>query len=257
MLGIKGGQDLQDLDQTCEELAQKWNNMGDDAHCTMQDLTSVMKWKFAKGKPRPLWKLLLSNSEESVVEASKLAFSKIQRDGDGDGTNDNANANANANDLRGAIADFSTLKGIGPASATAFLSLYRPDLCIFMDDEVIECLHDGKRAYTVKIYMEINEKCRALRDILGEGWTTRRVEKALWSAARISLCDDRIDLTLRDDDSTTTDNSSCVNHDEVVVLGENMNTEGKKKRGTANVEGGCEESKVVVDTIAKRTRRKR
>ena len=202
MLNTKGSQKLLDLDAKCDSLALKWKESasksngadvgyedGDNhfVHCTCEDLTIVMEWKFAKGKPRPLWKLLRSNSEKAVKDASKLAFANLSAAVDADV--DSA--------LKRSLEDFSTLKGIGPASASAFLSLYRPDLCIFMDDEVIECLYPGKRTYTTKVYLDINAKCRRLASDLGGDWTPRRVGRALWTAARVSLCDDREDLTLR------------------------------------------------------------
>ncbi|KAL7552611.1 hypothetical protein ACHAWF_015858 [Thalassiosira exigua] len=74
----------------------------------------------------------------------------------------------------------------------------------FMDDEVIECLYDGKRGYTLKIYAEVNDRCREIAAALneagngkgGEGgdassrWTPCRVGKALWTAATLSAVGD-------------------------------------------------------------------
>jgi len=81
------------------------------------------------------------------------------------------------------------------------LSLYRPDLFAFMDDEVLEGFV-GERKYTLKAYLDMNEECLACARRLGDGWTPRRVGTALWTAARLSLCEDRVDLTV----STTTSN---------------------------------------------------
>ena len=76
-----------------------------------------------------------------------------------------------------------------------------------MDDEIIECLYDKKRGYTLKIYMEVNERCveiaRMLNDCCssdegggkggGEGnelWTPANVGKALWTVATMSAQND-------------------------------------------------------------------
>ncbi len=213
MLHAKNGEELQSLDLTCEEMGSAWRREYQKneriPYCTMEQLTTVIRWKFSKGKPRPLWKLINSNTKSSVKDASRKAFSIIslvRKDVTGDDEEEedsSSNKEEKKNQetsilVKRAIEEFSILKGIGPASATAFLSLYRPDLCIFMDDEVIECLYPGKRGYTVKIYNTINSKCLDLSKDLGECWTARRVGRALWTAARLSLCEDRCDLTSKE-----------------------------------------------------------
>jgi hypothetical protein len=206
MLHEKNGIELQSLDEACEKLGTSWRKWDGTRtstptptpYCTCEELSTVIKWKFSKGKPRPLWKLIHSNSEESVKNASFKSFSVLSDVHEDDFKR--VNGSELDSKLKEAIEEFSVLKGIGPASATAFLSLYRPDLCIFMDDEVIECLYPGKRAYSVKIYLDINAKCRELAAGLGEGWNTRRVGRALWTAARLSLCESTQDLTLEGDE---------------------------------------------------------
>ena len=64
-----------------------------------------------------------------------------------------------------------------------------------MDDEVLEAI-TGDRKYTMKAYLQMNGECSRLAKALGGEWNVRSVGKAIWSAARISLCDDRVDLTL-------------------------------------------------------------
>ena len=87
-----------------------------------------------------------------------------------------------------------------PAASSAILSFFRPDLFVFMDDEVIECLYDGKREYNLKVYGEINTKCKSIATQLGDDWTPRRVGRALWSAAISSAYSDQEDLTLMETD---------------------------------------------------------
>ena len=189
----KGNDELLRLDEACEELGKKWRAMLSEeneqenktseckAFMTCEELYQVMKWKFAKGKSRPLWKYINSNSEEAVKQCSSLAFSKIIE---------------NESNINEAIKEMSNLKGVGPAGSSAILSLFKPDLFVFMDDEVIECLHTGKREYNLKVYNIINDKCNTIASELGDGWTPRRVGKALWSAATVSAYSDERDLTL-------------------------------------------------------------
>ena len=167
---------------------------------TFEQLCTVMKWKFSKGKSRPLWKHINANSEESVQQYSKIAFSKVFE-------------NVNESSISAAINELSNLKGVGPAGASAILSLFRPELFVFMDDEVIECLYEGKRDYTLKVYTIINNKCKEIALQLGEDWNSRRVGRALWTAAIVSAYSDEKDLTLEYDPSSSNrnDDSSEMN----------------------------------------------
>jgi hypothetical protein len=265
MLHAKNGKELASLDQQCEELGQLWRNNdrdrgstctggSTDTYCTLEELTTVIQWKFSKGKARPLWKHIRSNTEDGVRDASQKAFSlisSIAMDGDdavGDGESSSSVEQKQNAILKKAIEEFSTpLKGIGPASATAFLSLYRPDLCIFMDDEVIECLYPGKRGYTIKIYLEINHKCQKLAEELGEGWTTRRAGRALWTAAKLSLCEDTCDLTV----GVGGDAGSCVTvgDGDVDAGGEGMMVGGSKKKRLPKQEGNVAVRKARTNKI--------
>lgn len=165
MIEDKGGYKLNQLDSFSENLGEALR--GKNSTLSKDDFIRLIDWKFTKGKPRhALKRLLNSNSEQDIEDAWNEATAK-----------------AIGNDIKGAIDSFSILKGVGPATASAFLSLYKPECFAFMDDEVIECLHEGKRGYTVKVYLELNEKCINLGKELG--WTPRKVGRALWTAARI------------------------------------------------------------------------
>lgn len=175
MLVEKGGKDLVAMDDFCTTLSTK---LQDEPFISKEDLIKIIQWKFAKGKPRQYMKYIQANMDEEVKEYSNKAFRE-----------------ANRGEMDAAINEMTKLKGVGVAGASAVLSLYRPDLFCFMDDEVIESLYDGKRAYTKAIYMKVNEECTKLADSLGEGWTTRRIGMTLWTAARVSACGGQ-DITL-------------------------------------------------------------
>ena len=274
MLLQKNGQKLFNLDAQCDALAEKWHAYADTtgAHCTCDDLYTVIEWKFAKGKARPmLWKQIRSNDEENVKDASRRAFQALDNVQVVDGTSSTPSDSDELNKvLKRALETFSELKGIGPATSSAFLSLYRPDLFAFMDDEVLECFN-GQRKYTIPAYLKMNNECMARSKELGEGWTTRRVGKGFWSAARISLDDNRLDLTLdseidgKESNSEAKDLENATKKDARMrkqsgnSTGTSPNTSAAKKRGREkdNVEetvSGTSESSIA-SRMATRKRR--
>ena len=170
MLQAKGGDALLSLDDFCEALGKRLQSSKITGGLTKEELLQVVEWKFAKGKARPaLRKHLQANSEAQVEQKTREGLEIAS------GTEESAE--------KAAIEVISELRGVGPATASAILSLYCPDRFAFMDDEVIECLYDKKRDYRLSTYLSVNAKCQQLAATLG--WTPRRVGKALWTASRI------------------------------------------------------------------------
>ncbi len=216
MLAAKGGVRLAELDRRRKDLAADWRVISTSAAKTSmtkdQLLDIIIEWKFLKGKPRNALKpLLRSNSEASVIAASKKAFAVANAIPKRDKENYNTTNDVDT-DIHLAINHLCELKGVGPATASAVLCLIRPDAFAFMDDEVIECLlPNKKRGYTVGIYMDVNDRCREIADELNlamttrkkrrktnvdekesdesnseEEWTSCRVGKAIWACAIMS-----------------------------------------------------------------------
>jgi hypothetical protein len=182
MLLKKKGEELVAMDAWCEKLSAELQK---ESSCiSKSDLIKIIEWKFAKGRPRPYMKMIKANSDEKVKSCSKAAFSEAQE-----------------GNIDTFFDEITKLQGVGIAGASAILSLRRPDLVAFMDDEVIETLFTGKRAYTRAIFDIMNEKCTEIAEFLGEEWTPRLVGKALWTAARISACGAE-DPTLVDENKT-------------------------------------------------------
>ena len=125
----------------------------------------IVEWKFLMGKPRnALRPLLRSNSDAAVISASQRAFATLDGIPKTNGIAaicdiDNCGSKYNS-EIINAMNHLCELRGVGPATASAILCLYRPDIFVFMADEVVECLYEGKRGYTNKIYMQINDRCR-------------------------------------------------------------------------------------------------
>jgi hypothetical protein len=167
MIAEKGGNELVELDQFCEDLAA---TMKAEQQITKDELLKIVQWKFLIGKPRyALMNHLKANTAAQVKENTKAGF-----------------ASTNEGDAKQAISEVAKLRGVGPATASAILSIYKPEMFAFMADEVIECLYEGKRGYTASIYHNVNDKCSELAESLGTQWNTRRVGRALWSASRVS-----------------------------------------------------------------------
>eukprot|EP00591_Stephanopyxis_turris_P011782 CAMPEP_0195510592 /NCGR_PEP_ID=MMETSP0794_2-20130614/3194_1 /TAXON_ID=515487 /ORGANISM="Stephanopyxis turris, Strain CCMP 815" /LENGTH=284 /DNA_ID=CAMNT_0040638043 /DNA_START=159 /DNA_END=1013 /DNA_ORIENTATION=+ len=211
----KGGKKLLEMDKFRDSISAKLRNCTDNnsVFISRDELLEIVQWKFAKGKPRyALMKHLTANSEKDVKTASKTAFQKAKK-----------------NDIRGAVQEFCKLRGVGPATASCFLSMYREDYFAFMDDEVIECLYEGKRGYTLNIYLNVNTKCAELAKGLGGGcWTPYRAGRALWTASQISSFGLE-DLTLLGE----------AKSDEVKI----KTTKKKVEKGTKSDEGNAKPTK--------------
>lgn len=141
---------------------------------TKEELLKIVAWKFSVGKPRhALMKHLESNTEASVRAASKSGIATAR----------DITTKCEPSSSKNALEVIATLKGVGPATASALLALVRPDVFCYMYDEVLDCCLP-KRAYTLPAYRTLNEFCLGIAEDLGKGWTTYRVASVLWTAAR-------------------------------------------------------------------------
>lgn len=88
-------------------------------YMTTDELTTLMKWKLARGKWRPRLLSFVSSLDDAVVrDASGKAFASLP-------------------DVSKAVSELTVLKGVGPATASAVLAAYSPDVAPFMSDEVL------------------------------------------------------------------------------------------------------------------------
>ncbi|XP_017274053.1 uncharacterized protein zgc:112496 [Kryptolebias marmoratus] len=140
-----------------------------DKHVTQSELVKLMEWKLIRGKFRPrLQQLAASNSEDVVQKCSRKAFSLLP-------------------DVQAAIAELSSLKGIGPATASAVLAAGAPQLTAFMSDEAVESVPGLKPIqYTAKHYALYLDKMAARSAKLNkvdpqQNWTPHRLEMCLWA----------------------------------------------------------------------------
>jgi hypothetical protein len=99
-------------------------------HLTKEELVLLMQWKLARGKYRPtLPSLIKSNSEENVKRITQEAF-KMEWPKSLDKLNE--------------------LRGVGPATATAILSLIDDSVPFFSDEAASIILQTSKLKYSLK-----------------------------------------------------------------------------------------------------------
>ncbi|XP_072536264.1 uncharacterized protein [Salminus brasiliensis] len=138
---------------------------------TRPELVKLMEWKLTRGKFRPrLQQLVASNSEEVVLSCTRKAFSLLPN-------------------VQSAITELSTLKGLGPATASAVLAAGAPGEAAFMADEAVESIADLRPVqYTAKHYSLFLQKMLHKAQQLNtadsnQDWTPHKVELCLWAWA--------------------------------------------------------------------------
>uniref|UniRef100_A0ACD6A8Q4 Uncharacterized protein n=1 Tax=Avena sativa TaxID=4498 RepID=A0ACD6A8Q4_AVESA len=139
-----------------------------DPFIAKSELVQLLQWKLSRGKWRPRLMDFVKSLDDKVVEsASRKAFAVLP-------------------DLSKAINELTVLKGIGPATASAVLAAYAPDVAPFMSDEAMVAALGNAKEYTLKQYLAFAEKLQAKAKELsagGESFTPSDVERALWSSA--------------------------------------------------------------------------
>ncbi|KAG8062447.1 hypothetical protein GUJ93_ZPchr0003g16720 [Zizania palustris] len=104
------------------------------------ELVRLLQWKLSRGKWRPRLMDFVKGLEDAVVEsASRKAFTALP-------------------DLGRAITELTVLKGVGPATASAVLAAYAPDVAPFMSDEAMVAALGNAKEYTLKKYLAFAEK---------------------------------------------------------------------------------------------------
>lgn len=149
------------------------------------ELDQIVLWKHTVGKNRIYnVKYLNANKDESIKKHSRAAITlaaniDLAKCLEKDGSLSQNGRTA----IQEAIGELGKLKGVGPATASAILTLVRPDVFCYLYDEVIDCF-EPQRDYKISNYLRVNSRCLQLARTLGGDWTTSRVAKTIWTAAR-------------------------------------------------------------------------
>ena len=178
---------LKNLDKWVRDWRPSANGISAD------ELQRCVEWKLKRGKFRPLMAQVASNSDAVVRGASAEAFTAAAaRQTGGTGA---------AAIRRAALTALSEpLKGVGPATASAILARFDPDLFPFMADEAMEAVPGhGAREYSLSRYEKFAAAlCKRAKQLQEQGssslssssaessppqWTAGAVSTALWSVA--------------------------------------------------------------------------
>lgn len=150
------------------------------------EMNKAVSWKHTVGKARAFnLKLLNANNDASVKQHSKAAIALAREinlddclDKEGSPTEEGSKS------IKAALVELTKLSGVGPATASAMLTLVRPDIFCYMYDEAVDCF-EKKRDYRIDQYIRVNGECLERSQKLGYGWTTSRVSRTIWTAARL------------------------------------------------------------------------
>lgn len=114
-----GKPDLVSLDDFYrKELPNILHERDPKPYITTDELSRLMQWKLSRGKWRPRLLSFVSSLDDAVVrDASGKAFASLP-------------------DVAKSISELTVLKGVGPATSSAVLAAYAPDVAPFMSDEV-------------------------------------------------------------------------------------------------------------------------
>ncbi|CAN8270112.1 unnamed protein product [Cochlearia groenlandica] len=140
-------------------------------YITTSELSDLMKWKLSRGKWRPRLLGFVSALKDSLVKtASEKAFKALP-------------------DVSMAVKELVVLKGVGPATASAVLAAYAPDVVPFMSEEAMEVALGSSKEYSLKRYLlfvtKLQEKSKELK-LKGEWDGPSDIERALWSCNKRS-----------------------------------------------------------------------
>ena len=134
-------------------------------HVTHAELVRVTEWKMARGVWRaPNLVLVRGNDAKLVTETSTEALASVPHP-------------------TKPIATLATLAGVGPATASAAVSAFAPEIYPFFDELVSAQVPKlGAVKWTMPYYATYAQALRDRAAALGGEWTPTTVERALWAA---------------------------------------------------------------------------
>lgn len=139
-------------------------------YVTRDEMVDILRWKMKRGVWRETNRLrLLSNDARRVKQLTTAAFAAVP-------------------DLKKPVQLLSALDGVGPATASAVLAAYCPDLYPYFDEWAAGQIPTlGKVAFTASYYWKyaaaLRDRAEQLTRKCGEKWTAQDVGQALWAAS--------------------------------------------------------------------------
>jgi len=134
-------------------------------HVTHDELVRLTEWKMARGVWRaPNLVLVRGNDVRLVTETSANAFAAVPHP-------------------TKPIATLATLAGVGPATSSAAVSAFAPEIYPFFDELVAAQVPGlGVVKWTMSYYAAYAEALRHRAESLGDTWTPTMVERAVWAS---------------------------------------------------------------------------
>lgn len=151
------------------------------AYVTKDEFLEILRWKMKRGDWREGNRLRIVNTDGKVIKQAALdAFAAARDVPETEETNSKV--------YKKPIQILSELDGVGPATASAVLAPYRPDLYPFFDEWIAKQIPSlGKVAFTPSYYWKYAEalrgKARELQKKCGDAWNAHAVGQALWVAS--------------------------------------------------------------------------
>ncbi|GBF91960.1 hypothetical protein Rsub_04684 [Raphidocelis subcapitata] len=145
-------------------------------HLTKEEAVKLVEWKLKRGKFRPnLLRFAQELQPEAVAAATAAGFAHLPAPGGAPGAA-----------ARAAMAELTSLKGVGPATATAMMAAADPSIPYF-GDEAWAAACGGKAKYSeaeaMQLRGKLGPKAGELRKETGdETWTAAEVERCLFLA---------------------------------------------------------------------------
>ncbi|KAL0052823.1 hypothetical protein WJX82_008343 [Trebouxia sp. C0006] len=155
---------LLEVDRWCVQELPSVMQAREQLFLEKDEIVKLVEWKLTRGKWRPkLLDYAKHASEEEVVSTTKKAFACL------------GSAEAPAlQEVGEALKELTSLKGVGPATASAMLTAVSASLP-FMSDDAMAAALPGRPEYTVKKYLHLvtalRTKAEYLSNSSGESWS--------------------------------------------------------------------------------------
>lgn len=150
-------------------------------YVTKDEFLEILRWKMKRGDWRETNRIRIAGTDaRSIKQHAQDAFAAAR---------DLSDAVASTSkEYKRPIQILSELDGVGPATASAALAVYRPDLYPFFDEWIAKQIDGlGKVAFTPSYYWKyadaLRGKARELKELCGAEWDAHEVGQALWVAS--------------------------------------------------------------------------
>jgi len=170
VIAAQGNDKLTNLDRWFREELPPILSAREEPCIYLDELQGIAAWKMTRGVWRERNRVLISgNPPDDVVDASRKAFAAVP-------------------DPKTPITTLSSLAGVGPATASAALAVFAPDVYPFFDEAVAGQIPGlGPVVFTVKYYLAYAEALRRRSEELskscgGAPFTPQDVAQAMWAA---------------------------------------------------------------------------